>query len=518
MANEPAAGSSITEQAAAERSFPVDEHDAALLESVRPNDWRNPVPRGRYNLVVIGAGPAGLVAAKGAVALGARVALIERHLVGGDCLNVGCVPSKALIRTSRLYADMRDAEHFGAKPPDGLEVDFALAMRRMRHVRQRIGEEDSVQRLAAAGIDVYLGQARFTGPDRVEVAGSVLRFAKAMIATGARPRLPDIDGLIDAGYLSNETVFDLTRRPETLLVIGGGPLGCEMAQIFARLGSRVILVQHDPMFLPREERDAAQLLSDSLARDGIEVHLNARVVAVRVKDGRREADLLREGEISTVTADDILTGIGRAPNMEGLDLGAAGVDADENGVTVDDFLRTTNRRIYAAGDVCLETKYTHAAEATARIVVQNALFLGRKRLSRLMVPWCTYTDPEIAHVGLYPFDALAADIPVRTFTILMNEVDRAVADGFEDGFVKLHVRQNSDRILGATVVGRHAGELINSVSLAIGSGMGLGALSKVIHTYPTQAAAIRMAANAYERTRLTPLARRLAGRWLSLAR
>ncbi len=498
--------------------FPVGRHDADLLRSVRPQDWRNPAPADRYNLVVIGAGPAGLVAARGAAAFGAKVALIERHLVGGDCLNVGCVPSKTLIRSSTLYADMRNALHFGVAPPPEIEVDFNLAMQRMRQLRARIGEMDSVHRLAAEGIDVFFGQARFTGPDRVDVAGAELRFAKALIATGARPKLPDIDGLTEAGYLSNETVFDLTHRPDSLLVIGGGPLGCEMAQAFCRFGSRVILAQDDPMFLPREERDAAQILSESLARDGVEIHLNSKVVAVRVKNGRKEADLLREAGITTVSADEILTGIGRAPNLDGLDLAVAGVKVDADGISVDDFMRTTNRKIYAAGDVCLTHRFTHTAEATARIALRNALFFGRQRLSRLVIPWCTFTDPEIAHVGLYPFDARQANMPVRTFTILMHDVDRAVTDGKDEGFVKLHVRQNTDRILGATVVARHAGELINGISLAIGSGMGLSALAKVIHSYPTQATAIRMAADAYERTRLTPFVYRVAARWLALAR
>lgn len=499
-------------------NFPIGRHDADLLRSVRPPGWRNPDPARRYNLVVIGAGPAGLVAARGAAAFGAKVALVERHLIGGDCLNVGCVPSKALIRSSRLYADMRNAADFGVTPPADVEVDFALAMERMRRLRARIGKADSVEHLSEEGIDVFLGQAQFTGPDRITVAGAELRFAKALIATGAHARLPDIPGLTEAGYLSNETVFGLTRRPDRLLVIGGGPLGCEMAQAFCRLGTKVILAQDQPMFLPREERDAAHILSDSLARDGVEIHLNTSVAAVRVKDGLKLADLVREGDTTTVSVDQILTGIGRTPNLDGLDLAAAGVDADADGVKVDDFMRTTNRRIYAAGDVCLEHKFTHTAEATARIALQNALFLGRKRLSALVIPWCTYTDPEIAHVGLYPFDARKAGIPVRTFTIMMHDVDRAVTDGMEEGFVKIHVRQNSDRILGATVVARHAGEMINGVSLAIGSGMGLDALASVIHTYPTQATAIRMAADAYERSRLTPLVRRVAACWLRLVR
>ena len=498
--------------------FPVGRHDAELLLSVRPGGWRNPEPARRYNLVVIGAGPAGLVAARGAAAFGARVALVERHLIGGDCLNVGCVPSKALIRSSRIYADMRNAAHFGAAPPAVVDVDFALAMERMRRLRARIGAADSVAHLTSEGIDVFFGQARFTGPDRVAVAGAELRFAKALIATGAHAKLPDIPGLTEAGYLSNETVFDLTRRPDRLLVIGGGPLGCEMAQAFCRFGTKVILAQDEPMFLPGEERDAAQILSDALARDGIEIHLNTSVVAVRGTDGRKFADLVREGDTTTVSVDEILTGIGRAPNLDGLDLAAAGVEADAGGVKVDDFMRTTNRRIYAAGDVCLEHKFTHTAEATARIAIRNALFLGRQRLSTLVIPWCTYTDPEIAHVGQYPFGARKAGIPVRTFTILMHDVDRAVTDGMEEGFVKIHVRQNSDRILGATVVARHAGEMINGISLAIGSGMGLRALAGVIHAYPTQAGAIRMAADAYQRSRLTPLIQRMAARWLRLMR
>jgi pyruvate/2-oxoglutarate dehydrogenase complex dihydrolipoamide dehydrogenase (E3) component len=498
--------------------FPVGRHDADILRSVRPSGWRNPEPARRYNLVVIGAGPAGLVAARGAAAFGAKVALIERNLVGGDCLNVGCVPSKALIRSSRLYADMRNAEDFGVKPPAEVDVDFTLAMDRMRRLRARIAEADSVARLTEAGIDVFFGQAQFTGPDRIAVAGAELRFAKALIATGAHAKLPEIPGLMEAGYLSNETVFNLTHRPDRLLVIGGGPLGCEMAQTFCRMGTKVILAQDEPMFLPREERDAAQILSDSLARDGVEIHLNTSVVAVRMADGQKFADLVREGDTTTVNVDQILTGIGRAPSLDGLNLAAAEVEADADGVKVDDFMRTTNRRIYAAGDVCLDHKFTHTAEATARIALQNALFLGRKRLSTLVIPWCTYTDPEIAHVGLYPFDARKAGLPVRTFTIMMHDVDRAVTDGMAEGFVKIHVRQNSDRILGATVVARHAGDMINGISLAIGSGMGLGALADVIHAYPTQAAAIKMAGDAYERSRLTPLLKRLAACWLRLVR
>lgn len=493
--------------------------DQSVLDSARPSGWRNPEPAAKYNLVVLGAGPAGILAARSAAALGAKVALIERHLIGGDRTNVGCIPSKTIIRSSRLYADMRAAENFGVRANENIHVDFRLAMERLRHIRDRIGRADSVERLISAGIDLFFGEARFGGRDCVLVEGKRLCFAKALVATGARPTIPTIPGLAEIGYLTNETIFDLRACPPRLLVIGGGPLGCETAQAFCRLGAKVIIAQNEPMFLPREERDAAQILSDSMARDGVEIHLNTTVVAVRMKDGKKIADLVRDDVNTTVCADDILAGIGRSPNVEGLALHAAGVEHDTAiGIHVNDFLQTTNNRIYAAGDVCLTHKFTHTAEATARIAVRNALFLGRKRLSALTVPWCTYTDPEIAHVGLNVIEARKQVIPVRTFTILMHDVDRAVTDGEDEGFVKIHVKQGSDRILGATVVARHAGEMINGISLAIGSRMGLQALAQVIHAYPTQANAIRMAADAYERTRLTPFLKAMSARWLSWGR
>jgi pyruvate/2-oxoglutarate dehydrogenase complex dihydrolipoamide dehydrogenase (E3) component len=261
------------------------------------------------------------------------------------------------------------------------------------------------------------------------------------------------------------------------------------------------------------------VLSDALARDGVEIHLNTTVIGVRVDGATKVVELDSGDGKFTASADLILAGIGRAPNVDGLNLKAAGVRYDgEKGIHVNDFLQTSNRRIYAAGDVCLEHKFTHAAEASAGLAVRNALFFGRERLSALMIPWCTYTDPEIAHVGLYVREAREKDIPVMTFTILMHDVDRAVTDGEEDGFVKIHVRQGGDRILGATVVARHAGEMINGLSLAITSGIGLRALAKVIHTYPTQADAIKMAAKAYNRTRLTPTLKSWSGRWLAWCR
>jgi pyruvate/2-oxoglutarate dehydrogenase complex dihydrolipoamide dehydrogenase (E3) component len=463
------------------------------------------MPAGRYDLIVVGGGAAGLVAARAAAALGVRVALVEREVLGGTSLNTGSVPSKTLLRTARVYAEMQQAARYGARAPAAVAIDALTAMQRLHQVRARLARPDSVRRLTDLGIEVFHGHARFIAGDRLTVDGAELTFDTAMIATGSRPDRPSLPGLDEAGYLTNESVFELTELPRRLLVIGGGPLGCELAQAFCRLGVKTTIAQQLPLFLPREERDAAQILSDAFARDGLEVRLNTRVVGVRIEGGQKQLDLISDDYRSTVTVDQILAGTGRVPNVEELGLETAGVDHDaESGVRVDDFLRTSNRRIFAAGDVCLEHQFTHTAEAAARIVVENALCGGRRRWSTLTLPWCTFTDPEIAHVGLYVREARARDLPVKTFTVPMHDVDRAVTDAEEEGFVKIHVEERGDRILGATIVGRHAGEIINEITLAMVAGVGLGTLAQVIHPYPTQAAAIQQAAEAYLRTRPPP--------------
>lgn len=480
---------------------PRDSAELARLNQLRPPTWCNPTPAVIYDFLILGGGTTGIVAAHAAAALGGKVALIERHLLGGNCLNIGCIPSKALIRTSRLYAEMRDAERFGAQSPADIQVDFAATMQRMRNIRARLSRTSSAHELVAAGVHVFFGDAHFIGADALLLDGTIVRFRKALIATGAHPDIPVIDGLAAADYFTNANVFDLTELPRRLLVIGGGPLGCEMAQAFARLGARTTIVQNWPLFLPREERDAAQLLSEAFARDGIEVRLNTEVASVRVESGVKHVQLVSDDYHSTLAVDAILTGTGRVPTVDGLDLKAAGVNFDPvRGVHVNDFLRTSNRKIYAAGDVCLEYKFNDLADATAEMAVHNALRFGRRRLSSLTIPWCTYTDPEVAHVGLYVRQARERGIPVQTFTVLMQDVDRAVADSEETGFVKIHVRDGSDRILGATIVARHAGEMIGEITLAMVAGVGLRTLSRVLHPYPTQAQAITMAAAACRRS------------------
>jgi pyruvate/2-oxoglutarate dehydrogenase complex dihydrolipoamide dehydrogenase (E3) component len=495
------------------------DHDRALRANVHPADWRNPDPAPRYNLVVIGGGTAGLVAAAGAAGLGARVALVERDLLGGDCLNVGCVPSKALLRAARAWADVRDAGQFGVDVPPAARVNFPAVMERMRRLRASISPHDSAARFRDLGVDVFLGQARFAGADQVAVDGRTLRFSRALIATGARAVAPPVAGLEATGYLTNESVFALAELPRRLAVIGAGPIGCELAQAFARFGAEVSLLETLPQILGREDRDAAARVEQSLWRDGIRISLGCRIDAVERRAGDRVLHIECGGSRSDVAVDAILVGAGRAPNVEGLNLETVGVDYDpQHGVRVDDHLRTSNSRIYAAGDVCFPYKFTHVADAMARIVLRNALFRGRAKVSALTIPWCTYTDPEIAHVGLYEAEATARGIAIDTFTQDLADVHRAVLDGEADGFVKVHVRKGTDRIVGATIAARHAGEMLAEITLAMRNGLGLGAIAETIHPYPTQAEAVKKTADAYNRTRLTPFVKALFTRWLAWQR
>jgi pyruvate/2-oxoglutarate dehydrogenase complex dihydrolipoamide dehydrogenase (E3) component len=489
------------------------------VANVHPPDWVNAEPAPRYNLVVIGAGTAGLVTAAGAAGLGARVALIERELLGGDCLNVGCVPSKALIRAARAAAQVRDAAQFGIHVPPGVRVDFAGVMDRMRRLRAGISAHDSAARFRGLGVDVYLGQGTFTGPNTVEVADQTLRFRRAVIATGARADRPAIPGLAEAGFLTNETVFSLTELPPRLAVIGAGPIGCELGQAFARFGSRVHLLGNHPQILPREDPAAAELVTKALRRDSVELTLGCQISRVE-KRGHEKVVHVACGEGQReIVVDALLVGAGRVPNVEGLDLDVAGVRYErKEGVWVNDRLQTTNPSIFAAGDICSRFKFTHAADALARIVIQNALFKGRARASALTIPWCTYTDPEVAHVGLYEHEARERGIAFRTFTQELHDVDRAVLDGEQEGFVKVIVDARGDSILGATIVAAHAGEMISELTLAMVGRLGLRTIANTIHPYPTQAEAIKKLGDAYNRTRLTPTVKWLFEKWLSWTR
>ncbi|MCS6925390.1 MAG: mercuric reductase [Candidatus Binatia bacterium] len=497
----------------------TDTHDRTLVANVRPPDWVNPEPAPRYNLVVIGAGTAGLITAIGAAGLGAAVALIERDHMGGDCLTVGCVPSKALLRAARASADVRAARKYGIELPAQATVDFPAVMERMRRLRAELSAKDAALRYRHLGVDVFFGEGRFVDSETIVAGDKRLRFRKAVIATGSRAAELPIPGLAEAGALTNETVFSLTALPRRLAVIGAGPTGCELAQAFARFGAQVSLLEVAPHILIREDRDAAARVQHALVADRVRVVVGCHLRRVRREGTEKILEFEYDGKREELRVDAILVSVGRAPNVEGLNLEAVGVEYDlKEGVKVNDRLQTTNPRIYAAGDVCSPHKFTHVADALARVVIQNALFWGRAKASALTIPRCTYTDPEIAHVGLSEQEAREKGIRIRTFVQEFDEVDRAVLDGETEGFVKVHVREGSDTILGATIVARHAGEMISELTLAMVGGLGLKTLARTIHPYPTQAEAIRKIADAYNRTRLTPRIKSLFETWLAWTR
>lgn len=526
---------------------PGDHYNRELIERTGPSGRQNPKPSGRYNLVVLGAGPAGLVVAAGAAGLGAKVALVERAFLGGDCLHYGCVPSKALLAAARVARIVRDAGAFGIadgppgeEPPlervghrsqfddhrsakihrestvhDRVRVDFPEVMRRLRRLRARVSEADSVERFESLGVDVVLGHARLIDPHTALVGGQRYEGARVVIATGARPRVPDIQGLQQSGFFTNETVFSLTDRPNRWAVIGAGPIGCELAQAFARLGSSVTVFSKTSRVLANEDSQAAELVRQSLERDGARIVERATVREIRT-DG--DAKTIFGDGFEPVTVDAILVATGRAPNVEGMGLEDVGVRLHPDGIWVDDYQRTSAPSIYAAGDVCGKERLTHAADAMARLVIRNALFLGRAKASDLVIPRCVYTSPEVAQVGWTEEQCRQRGVRVDVFQQDLRQVDRAILDGEEQGFVKALTRHGTDQIVGATIVAEHAGEMINEITLAMTMKKGLKALGGVIHCYPTQSDAIRRLSDAHARTRLTPRLKSILGAILRVRR
>jgi len=496
---------------------PYDQHNQTLVKNAHPPDWQNPQPNGRYNLLVIGGGSAGLVAAVGAAGLGAKVALVEKHLLGGDCLNAGCVPSKAILRSAKAIGDIRRAADLGITINGDVSVDFAAVMERMRRIRADISYHDSAQRFKDLGIDLYLGDGHFAGAACFEVDGRSLTFSKAVIATGSRAAAIPIPGLTETGYITNEGVFELTQLPQRLAIIGAGPIGLEMAQAFARFGSQVTVFDILPVMGGLRDPEGLALIRAALEADDIQFYLESQTQKIERVGVEKIITFTHQGQSKSVTADEILLAVGRRPNVEGLNLEAAGVEVSKKGVVVNDRLQTTNPNIYGAGDVAIPAQFTHTADATARIVLQNALFMGRKKYSDLIIPWTVYTDPEIAHVGLFGYEAEERGTSVDTFTTHVQETDRGRTDS-EEGFAKIYVKKGSDKILGATIIARHAGEMISEITTAIMAGTGLSTLSQTIHPYPTQAEIIKKTADAWNRTRLTPTVAKLFDKWLSWRR
>ncbi|MEK7286898.1 MAG: mercuric reductase [Nitrospirota bacterium] len=504
--------------------LPQDDFNRELLDNVHPADWINPTPTARYQMVVIGAGPAGLVTAAIGAAIGAKVALIEKRWMGGDCLNVGCVPSKGVIAASRVWADARRANAFGLTLPDGLKTDFGAVMARMRKLRARISQNDSAHRFKKMGIDVFFGEGHFTGSNTIEVDGKVLNFKKAAICTGTRAHIPLIPGLAQVGYLTNETLFTLTDLPPKMAVIGAGPIGCEMAQSFARFGSAIALFVKGDHILPREDQDAARWVYAQMKKDGVAFIFNANMIRVS-SSGKEKVIHYEEDKIEkTCVVDEIFVAAGRAPNVEGLGMEKAGVHYhDKTGVVVNAFLQTTNPSIYAAGDICFPYQFTHVADKMAGILIQNALLphpfgLGLASTDSMIIPWCTYTSPEIAHVGLTEAKAIARGIPVESFTCECSDVDRAILDGEEEGFLRVHLRKGTDQILGATWVAARAGEMISEITLAMTAKIGLHTILNAIHPYPTQAEMIRKVALQWKKSTFTAKKQKLLTKWFSMNR
>ena len=499
---------------------PLDEHNARLLDNVHPKKWKDPEPKASYNLVVIGAGAGGLVSAGGAAGVGADVALIESHLLGGDCLNVGCVPSKALLSCAKAAAAVQNAEKYGVKITGEVSVDFGYAMERVRRLRSQISPVDSAKRYSEQlGVDLFMGKAVFTGPNTVEVNGKNLSFSKAVIATGGSAAIPNIPGLAEASYLTNSTIFNLTELPKRFGVIGAGPIGLELAQAFQRLGSKVTVFSRSEKIMPKEDSEAVEIVKASMVKDGVNFAFHSNYKRVEEKGGQVRVVLDEDGREKVFEFDALLIATGRKPSVSGIGLEEAGVEYDlRKGVTVNEKLQTTNADVYAVGDVASKYQFTHMADFMARLVIKNALFFGHDKVTDFLVPWATYTAPEVAHVGLYEKDLQERNIAYATFKREFQHVDRAIVDGETEGFVKIHVAKAKGQILGATIVGSHAGDMISEISVAMQAGMGLGQLASVIHPYPTVAEAIRQCGDAYNRERMTPTIEGLFHKFMALRR
>ena len=501
---------------------PLDEHNTQFLDLLHPKEWVDPKARSSYNLVVIGAGAGGLVSAAGAAGVGARVALIEAHLLGGDCLTVGCVPSKALLRCAKAAAAVRNAAEFGVNVGGDVSVDFGYVMERMRRLRASIAPVDSAQRYSEKlGVDVFIGRGRFTGKNTIEVNGQTLNFARAVVATGGTAAVPNIPGLKEAPYLTNASIFNLTDLPARMGVIGAGPIGLELAQAFQRFGSQVTVFSRSDKILPKEDPDATKIVENALRRDGVTFAYNVHYKGVESRGPNAPVSMVIEDDNGerTLEFDALLVATGRKPTVKGLGLQDAGIEYDERmGVKVNDRMQTTNPNVYAVGDVASKYQFTHMSDFGARLVIRNALFFGRDKFSNFIIPWATYTEPEVAHVGLYEKDLKEQNIEFLTFTREFADVDRGIVDGETEGFVKIHVKKGTDQILGATIVGSHAGDMISEITVAMQAGMGLGKLANVIHPYPTAAEAIRQCGDAYNRSRLTPTVKVIFNRLMAFKR
>ncbi|MDJ0945527.1 MAG: FAD-dependent oxidoreductase [Kiloniellales bacterium] len=464
----------------------------------------------RTDICVIGGGSGGLSVAAGAAQMGARTVLIEKSEMGGDCLNTGCVPSKALIAAAEAAETVRRSGVFGVNGHEP-EIDFAKVHGHVHGVIAAIAPHDSVERFEGLGVRVIKGAARFTGPKEVEVEGHRIRARRFVIATGSSPALPPIPGLDEVPFLTNETIFDLKERPGHLIVIGGGPIGAELAQAQRRLGARVTLLEVASL-MGKEDPEAAEVVRRRLIAEGVDVHEGIRIESLARKGNGIAASVKAGDESREIEGSHLLIAAGRRPNVNGLGLQAAEIDFSSRGIVVDSRLRTSNRKIFAIGDVIGGYQFTHMAGYHAGIVIRNALFALPAKVKDNAVPWVTYTDPEVAQVGLTEAEARERHgeaVGVSRWSFAEN--DRAQAERATEGFVKV-VTGKRGRILGVTLVGRHAGELLQPWVLAITQGLKIGAMAGIIAPYPTLGEINKRAAGAYFTEALFgPRTRRLVG-------
>ncbi len=461
-----------------------------------------------YNLVVIGAGSGGLMIAAGAIGLGAKVALIERRKMGGDCLNYGCVPSKSLIRSAKAMAQAQKSKHgIGASNPAHPWQDVSNYV---QSVIDTIAPHDSVERFQSLGVDVFIGEGRVTSPHTVEVhkpdgRKETVRGKALAVCTGSDPFVPPIPGLKDVGFQTNETIFTMPEQPKRLAVIGGGPIGSELGQSFARLGSTVSLIEGSPRILSREDADTAAVVATSMKADGMTLHTNSKLMQVdRSPTGKVLHLQLASGEETQVEVDDILVATGRRPSTAKIGLEEVGIKRDHGRIVVNERMQTNRRSVYACGDATGPFPFTHTANQQARVIIQNALLPFKTKMRYDTIPWCTFTDPELARVGLSEAEAKQRGIPYRVFTFPFAEVDRAICEDALEGFIKVLVPPKKDTILGVAIVGAHAGELIHEFVVAKAGGLRLGQIASTIHIYPTLAEINRRIADKVRSSRFTP--------------
>ncbi|MGH6943399.1 MAG: dihydrolipoyl dehydrogenase family protein [Geminicoccaceae bacterium] len=476
------------------RLLPEDEHNAALLANVSPHDWKNPTPADRYNLVVIGAGTAGLITAAVASGLGAKVALVERALLGGDCLNAGCVPSKSLIAAANAAHLMRRAARFGVNGHQP-RIDFERVHRHVHEVIAGIAPTDSQERFEGLGVRVIRAHASFCARDEIEAGGERVRARRFVIAAGSRPAVPPIPGLAEVPYVTNETVFENRSVLAHLIVIGGGPIGCELAQAHRRLGSEVTVVDLGPV-LPKDDPELTRIVREQLQADAVVIHERVEVRSVAQAGNGIALTIEADGASLRIEGSHLLVAAGRAPRVEGLNLEAAGVAYGKAGIEVDRRLRTSNKHIFAIGDVIGGYQFTHVGSYHAGIVIKNALFRLPAKVDYRALPWVTYTDPELAQVGLSEARARQDGQATQVLRWSFEDNDRARTERDTLGFIKVVVGKRG-RILGASIVGAHAGELILPWVLAIRERLRIGAMAELIVPYPTRGEVSKRAAGAF---------------------